>query len=319
MSDSTNVRIPEDDGCVYMTDEELNEVRSGLAPTPFDPSTVKNRILDVKYGTLPAQLLDVYLPEDGKSPFPVVFYVHGGGWTMGSKTLAFMNGIIGMIDRGYAVISVDYRLAPKTKFPEFIFDVKTAVRWARANAAGYGFDPKHFGMVGDSAGGHITLMMGFTADRPEYAGYEYGWPGFSDGLQVICDMYGPSILSEHSATFFRQSGIPRMSRDAEGQPSPYSNVFGTGNPNLLKLISPLSLVHKDIPPVLILQGVQDGVVPYQQSTLLDDRIKEVCGDNRSKLIMYEDRNHAAPGFNTKENSDTIAEFFDLFLHHKIGI
>ena len=313
MAETTKDRVTDEDGCVYMTDEELSALRGVLAPAAFDPSMVKNRILDIQYGTLPQQLLDVFLPETGKGPYPVVFYVHGGGWTMGSKLLSFMNGIIGLLDYGYAVISMDYRLAPKTTFPEFLFDVKTSVRWARANAGEYGLDAARFGMAGDSAGGHITLMMGFTADRPEYAGYEYGWPEFSDGVQAICDMYGPSILNEPAATFFRESGVPRLRRNAGEAQNEYKRVFGTNDANLLRLISPISLVHKNIPPVLILHGALDGVVPYQHSVLLDKKINEVCGANRSELVLYEDRNHGDSGFNVKGNSDTLAVFFDRCL------
>ena len=313
MAEPGKDNVSENDGITYMSEEESQAVRSALGPIAFDSSSVKNRFLDVKYGPLPEQLLDVYLPESGKGPFPVVFYVHGGGWTMGSKTLAFLGGVIGLIDHGYAVISVDYRLAPKTTFPEFLFDIKTSVRWARANAETYGFDPARFGMAGDSAGGHLTLMMGFTADRPEYAGGKYGWSGVSDGIQAICDMYGPSILANPTEQYFRESGVARLGVGASNKTSPFKRAFGTSNVGLLDLISPISHVHKDIPPILILHGVKDGVVPYQHSTLLDQKIKEVCGEGRSELVLYEDRNHADSGFNTKENSEILAVFFDRYL------
>ena len=313
MNEPVRGREIADDGCYYMTEDEIRKFHQMASPPPFDPSMVKNRVLDIQYGTLPEQLLDLYRPETSEGPLPVVFYVHGGGWSMGSKTQAFMDGVIGLIDRGYALISVDYRLAPKAAFPEFIFDVKTAVRWARAHAHEYGFDPSRFGMVGDSAGGHITLMLGFTANRPEYAGEIYGWPGFSDELEAICDMYGPSVLDGPATRFFQESGVPRASREKPGESSHYTAVFGTDDTNLLRLISPINHVHKDVPPTLILQGAKDGVVAYQHSTLLAGKIGEICGEDRVKLIMYEDRNHADFGFNTKENSDVIAEFFDHYL------
>ncbi|MCL2125113.1 MAG: alpha/beta hydrolase [Oscillospiraceae bacterium] len=297
-----------------MSEEQTRIIAAALGPTAFDPATVKNRFTDIKYGSLPKQLLDLYLPESGEKPYPVVIYVHGGGWSMGSKTMSYLDGVIGLLDYGYAVISVDYRLAPKTKFPEFLFDVKTSVRWARANAAEYGLDPDRFGIAGDSAGGHLALMVGFTADRPEYSGVEYGWPGYSDGVQAICDMYGPSILANPTEPYFRESGVPSMPNVATANgKSAFANAFGTDSLNLLKLISPISLVHGGIPPVLIMHGVLDGVVPYQHSTLLDKKIKEVCGDDRSELILYDDRNHADKAFNTKENSDLLAAFFNRCL------
>ncbi|MDR0469541.1 MAG: alpha/beta hydrolase [Peptococcaceae bacterium] len=304
-------RVMDDDGCYYMTEEEAKAFSKMAKPPHFDPAVVKNHKVDVPYGALPEQLLDIYLPESGEGPFPVVFYVHGGGWRIGSKTDSFMGGIIGLIDYGYAVLSVDYRLAPKTIFPEFLFDVKTAVRWARAHAAEYKFDPNRFAMIGDSAGGHLALMIAFTTGRPEYADESYGWPGVSDEVQAICDMYGVSLLTD-STRFFRESGVPRVRREKPGE-SHWGTLFGTDHEDLLRLISPISLVHKNIPPVLILQGMKDGAVAYQQSTLLADKISEVCGKDRVKLILYEDRNHADFGFNTKENSDEIAAFFDSHL------
>ncbi|MCL1835843.1 MAG: alpha/beta hydrolase [Oscillospiraceae bacterium] len=313
MPGKTNKDGRADDGCNYMTPEELAEFGKNVAPVAFDSSDVKNKILNVKYGKLPEHLLDIYLPESGDGPFPLVIYVHGGGWRMGSKTESFMGGIIGLLDHGYAIISVDYRLVPRTTYPEFIFDVKTAVRWARAHASDYGFDPDRFAMVGDSAGGHITLTMGYTAGHPEYAGEAYGWPGVSDGLQAICSMYGLSTLEDVSTKFYRQSGVARMRREAPGADSLYSGVFCTKDANLLRLISPISFVTKDIPPTLLLHGVKDGVVPYQQSTILADKIRKVCGESKVELVLYDDRNHASPEFNTKSNSDVLAAFFDKWL------
>jgi acetyl esterase/lipase len=302
-----------EDGCNYMTEEEVIAFSKMAAPQAFDSSRIKNKILNVSYGLLPEHLADVYKPETGAGPFPVIFYVHGGGWTLGSKTECFLDGIIGAIDRGYAVVSLDYRLAPKVSFPEFLFDVKTAVRWGRAKAGEYNFDPDRFAMIGDSAGGHLTLMAGFTTGRPEYSNEKYGCEGYSDELQVICDMYGPSILGNPSVQYFLDSGVKRVRRDAANQSDDYEAAFGTSNPNLLTLISPISHVHRNIPPTLIMHGVQDGVVPYQHSTLLFERIKAVCGEGRAELLLYDDRNHADFGFNTQENCDTVLRFFDKWL------
>ncbi|MDR1206745.1 MAG: alpha/beta hydrolase [Peptococcaceae bacterium] len=313
MSESAGGAAFKEDGCNYMTKEERLAFFKMITPREFDSSRIRNKVLNVSYGLLPEHLADIYMPETGAGPFPVIFYVHGGGWTQGSKTEGFLDGIIGAVDSGYAVVSVDYRLAPKVSFPEFLFDIKTAVRWARAKAGEYGFDPDRFAMTGDSAGGHLTLMAGFTAGRPEYSDAKYGFAGYSDELQAICDMYGPSVLAGPTARFYLDSGVKRVARDAANRPDDYEVAFGTANPNLLTLISPIRHVHKDIPPTLIMHGVQDGVVPYQHSTLLFEKIKEVCGEGKAELVLYEDRNHADFAFNTKENCDTVLKFFDKYL------
>ncbi|MDD6189063.1 MAG: alpha/beta hydrolase [Clostridiales bacterium] len=306
--------MPDNSEFTYITKEDL--ARMAL-PVDFDTDRIKNKVLDIQYGTLPEQKLDVYLPGDAKAPFPVIFYVHGGGWSMGTKRLGALDCIIDAVKFGYAVISVDYRLAPTVCYPEFIYDVKTAVRWARANADQYGFDPERFGMVGDSAGGHITLTMGFTANRVEYEGEEYGWAGQSTKLQAICDMYGPSVLYADEDAWYRESKVRRMisapAADGSEAPSMYDMAFGTNNKTLLKLISPISMVHKDIPPTMIQQGLDDAVVPYQHSTLLAEKITEVCGADRVLLRTYPGRNHSDKDFMTLENCKEVLEFFDKYL------
>jgi acetyl esterase/lipase len=296
-----------------MSEKELADFFEMFGPGAFDDTKIHDKFLNVPYGPLPEHLIDIYRPETYRSPLPLIFYIHGGGWSEGSKNAGFLNCIIGAVNRGYAVASVDYRLVPKARFPEFLFDVKTAVRWARAHAEDFGFDPRRFAMAGDSAGGYLALMAGFTSGRPEYAGRKFGWMGFSDEIQAICDIYGPTILVDPSEPFYEESGVKRVDRRIEGEPDFYESAFGTSDPNLLALISPISHVHKNIPPTLILHGIQDGMVPYQHSTLLHEKIKEVCGEGRTELILYEGRNHGDPGFNTEENSDTIVAFFDRYL------
>ena len=294
-----------------------DDLKKMALPVDFDRTKIKNRVEDVQYGTLPEQKLDLYLPEKAEGPLPLIIYVHGGGWTMGTKTLGALDCIIDAVDHGYALMSVDYRLAPGVCFPEFIFDVKTAVRWARAHAAQYNLDKDRFAMIGDSAGGHITLMIGFTAGRPEYEGAEYGWAEESSAVQVICDMYGPAVLWEDADAWYRETGVHRMkTMPPPGEPAPPSMeevAFGGANKNIMKLISPITLVHKDIPPTMIQQGKEDSVVHYYNSTLLAERIEQVCGPERVRLCLYPDRNHSDKGFMTTANCLEVLEFFDKYL------
>lgn len=302
---------PPDDGCNYYTFEEYESFGNLFSPVAFDPSAISRKFLDIQYGTLPEQKLDVYLPEEGDGPWPLIIYVHGGGWMYGTKTLGAISCIIDALNHGYAVMTVDYRLVPNIAFPENIFDVKTAVRWARAHSAEYGFDPERFAMIGDSAGGHITLMIGFTAGHPEYEGEQYGWAGYSSAVQAICDMYGPADLAFDHTIWFRESGVKRF--PYPGKDPGYEPLFGTSNPDLLKLISPISLVHKNIPPTMIQQGTDDGIVAYQHSTALAEKITRVCGADRVLLKLYPGRNHSDKAFLTKENCLEVLAFFDKYL------
>ncbi len=286
-----------------------------VGPSIFDPSFIRNRYEDIQYGTLPEQKLDLYLPDERSAPLPLIIYIHGGGWCMGSKKECALECIIDALHSGYAVMSIDYRLAPGTKFPEFLFDVKTAVRWARANAAAYGLDPDRFAAMGDSAGGHLSLMVGFTAGRPEYEGEKYGWAGVSSAVQAVVDMYGPAVLDGDKNAWLAESGIIRagfMGLAAEESPVDRMMDYISTDHDMLALVSPIAYVHKDIPPVLILQGAIDPVVPKQHSTLLAERIDAVCGPGRVDLRLYPERSHSDYAFMNDSTARTAVEFLDRY-------
>ena len=287
-------------------------------PNKFDPATVARRKTDIPYGTLPEQLLDVYYPPEGQGPWPLILYIHGGGWTLGNRRECALEGIIDAIHSGYAIVSVDYRLAPKVKYPEFLFDVKTAVRWARANAAEFDFDPARFAVMGDSAGAHLALLIGFTAGHPECEGEQYGWPGVSSAVQAVVDIYGPADLAADNAAWVAEAGVPTVrffgaAEDDDGAPLDRMMACFTPDRDMLPFISPIAYVHRDIPPVLILQGEADPVVPKQHSIHLAQRITEVCGPERVDLRLYPERTHADFAFLTDETAHTVVGFLDNYL------
>src|SRR6266852_4209804 len=140
-------------------------VPSGSTQTPTYTS-----YLDVEYANVnnTSLRLDLYVPNSG-GPFPVVVWVHGGGWQTGDKSDP--NPALREVNRGYAVVSINYRLQilhpapldPNLAFPVQIKDCKAAVRWLRANAATYNLDPNRIGAWGESAGGHLSSLLGTSA------------------------------------------------------------------------------------------------------------------------------------------------------------
>ena len=298
-----------------LSPEQIALMKRMLAPAAFDTSRVERKALDVAYGPLPEQKLDVYLPPEGEGPFPLIIYVHGGGWTVGTKREGALDAIIGALAHGYALLSVDYRLSPAAKYPEFLFDVKTAVRWARAHAAVYGFDPERFAVMGDSAGAQLGLMVGFTPDVPELEGAKYGWAETSSRVQAVVDLYGPVLLDANNFALLDESGVPKLSLTGDYSRAPLDKMMSclSADPDLLGLISPTAYVHRDIPPVLILQGESDPIVPKQHSIALFDRIRAVCGPGRAELVLFPERVHADFAFMTNETAETVVAFLDRVL------
>ena len=285
-----------------------------MKPATFDVELVSRKKLDVQYGSLPEQLLDIFYPQTGEGPWPLVIYIHGGGWTIGHKREAALD-FLPILQNGYAVISVDYRLAPAVKYPEFLFDVKTAVRWARANAAEYGFDPDRFAAVGDSAGAQLSMMIAFSDQHPECEGEKYGWAGVSSCVQAVVDIYGPTVLNADNAAWAKEAGAPLLLRGENGDKGPLDlmmEVFSS-DPDILPFISPIAYVHKDIPPVLIMQGEMDPIVPKQHSLALSKRISEVCGPDRFELKLYPTRVHSDRDFLGAETSETVVAFLNRYL------
>ncbi len=142
-------------------------------------------------------LMDIYYPDGhtADSNDPAVVYVHGGGWTTGSRDQGEgARYIPALVANGYVVFAVDYRLAPEYQFPAQIEDVQCAVRHIRAEEASYGIDTERIGALGGSAGGQLVNLLG-TADPGDFdkvGGYE----GYSSEVTAVVDMYGASDFSD---------------------------------------------------------------------------------------------------------------------------
>lgn len=155
---------------------------------------------DVAYAsTSAAQKLDIYLPA-GNGPFPVVVVIHGGGFMVGDKA----NPALGdaLLDAGYAVASVNYRLAAEAKYPAQIQDVKAAVRFLRANAAKYNLDPRRFAAFGQSAGGNLAATLGTSCGVAALEGAELGHADQSSCVQAVVDWFGPTDFLQMDKQLF---------------------------------------------------------------------------------------------------------------------
>lgn len=220
---------------------------------------------DVAY--LPAgreEKLDLYLPANrpAQARSPAVVIIHGGGWTGGDKAAAreFNLGTT-LAKAGYVCASVEYLKEGPNRWPTNLHDCKNAVRFLRHSAEKYQVDAGHIGVIGGSAGGHLALMVAYTAGHPELSPRE-PYPGVSDRVQACVDMYGITDL------------LTRQTTDPTGKPTGRlrnSTLFSDtreANPEKWKLASPVSHVTAQSPPTLILHGLADTTVDRDQSSEL---------------------------------------------------
>ena len=158
-----------------------------------DTEHVKRRCLDVRYADLSeSQKLDIYLPDDGSGPFPVIVAIHGGAFMGCDKADVQVLPMLEALKRNYAVVSINYRLSWEAIFPALIHDAKAAVRWIRANALEFQFDPKKIASWGGSAGGYQSLMLGVTEGLPEFEDLSLGNADQPSNVQAVVDWFGPT-------------------------------------------------------------------------------------------------------------------------------
>lgn len=218
---------------------------------------------DIEYGRVGDRklLLDLYAPEKLDHPVPCLIFIHGGGWETGGKT-DYAYYAVRFAQRGYVVACISYRFVKEAPFPACVQDVKCAVRYLRANAAENNIDPEKLAAIGGSAGGHLSMMLGYTPDKPELEG-QGGWPGVSSKVAVVVDLYGPTDLTVPAAR-----AHPTVVQAMGGKS--YEEV-----PDLYALMSPIRFVTPNAPPTLILQGSIDSLVPVSQSDALAEKLKSM--------------------------------------------
>jgi acetyl esterase/lipase len=165
---------------------------------PDDIAVIYN--LRYRDGAVKDWVLDVAMPkEHGGKPRPAIVVIHGGGWLEGDKS-SFSTpknrppgNIIDFAKLGFAAVTINYRLSGEAPFPAALHDCKCAVRWLRASAKKYQIDPDSIGAWGNSAGGHLALLLGMTAKKPEFEG-DGPYGEYSSAVQAVASDSGPIDL-----------------------------------------------------------------------------------------------------------------------------
>jgi acetyl esterase/lipase len=253
--------------------------------------------------------LDLYLPGKPGGPWPVIVWIHGGGWQAGSKDNP--GGALPYVARGYAVASINYRLSQHATYPAQIEDCKAAIRWLRASARTYNLDPEHIGAWGASAGGHLAALLGTTGGVKELEG-QGGNAEHSSRVQAVVDFFGPTDFLQMDAHATQGA---RIKHDPAS--SPESRLIGGAiqeNVEKVKRANPEHYVTKDAPPFFIAHGEEDPLVPWHQSELLFEALKQAGVDVTFQKIPG--AGHGGREFAAEKLQAEIQEFFDKHLKRK---
>jgi acetyl esterase/lipase len=242
---------------------------------------------------------------------PVILNIHGGGWSAGSKDSVY-DSAIACVQTGMAVISVEYRLTGEACFPAQLHDLKAAVRWVRANASVYNFDPDHIGCLGGSAGGHLASILAVTGDQTDLEG-DGGNAGYSSRVQACLDGFGVSDFQNLGADLVTINPTRGTGGEwsVDNANSSESKLVGAGlqeDPDRTNAASPITFVTSDDPPFMIIHGEIDDIIPIAQSERLDELLRSV--GVTSSLTRVADHGH---GFLRTTYDGQIAEFFGTYL------
>lgn len=283
-------------------------------PPATSTAGIKRKWLNISYATLSsAQKLDIYLPDEGDGPFPVIISIHGGAFMFGDKADGQLNPMLEGLKHGYAVVSINYRLSGEALFPKNINDVKAAIRWIKANATTYKMNPEKLAAWGGSAGGNLSALAGTSGDVKELEDLSLGNPKQSSRIQAVVDWFGPTnFLLMDEQLIATGNGKP----DHSEANSPESKLMGqkiTEIPAKVPLANPETYISKDDPPFLIEHGTKDQLVPTQQSINFAAKLTPVLGKEKVSIHLLEGAKHGGPQFETKENLELVFRFLDAIL------
>ncbi|HUS34700.1 MAG TPA: alpha/beta hydrolase [Verrucomicrobiae bacterium] len=212
---------------------------------------------DIEYARVDGATLGLDLYKPKKQTGPLIVYVHGGAWRSGSKKEMPLGDLV---DSGYPVATIDYRLSTVARFPAQVHDIKAAVRFLRANASKLGIHAKQIIIAGSSAGAHLAALVGVTNGNRDLEGDIGEHKNESSDVQGIISFFGASDLT----TILKQStphGLsvrePALDLLLGAQPDKV--------PELARLASPVFHVDKNDPPLLLIHGDQDPQMPINQS------------------------------------------------------
>jgi acetyl esterase/lipase len=250
--------------------------------------------------------LDLARPEPVTGVHPALVFIHGGGWAGGSR--AGYKGLIQVAaKRGYVAVTVQYRLTDpdkqgkaKNPFPAQIEDIKCAVRWLRANAEKYHIDPNRIGVTGESAGGHLSLLVGVTGSEKKFDGTG-GNPDAPSQVQAVVNYFGPTDLAR---MYGYEKRVDRLLDTLiGGTPQERADQY--------KSASPVTYVTKDVCPILSIHGTVDKLVPVDQAVEFDAAMKKAGAT--SELIILEGEGHGFRGPANQKAREATFAFFDKHL------
>lgn len=256
-----------------------------------------------------AQVCDIYFPEDAQTA-PVIVLVHGGGFAFGDQAMPIIQPVIeSALSHGYAVVSVDYRKSSEAVFPAVLSDVKAAVRFVKAHAAEYGFDPDHIAVWGESAGAYLSLMTALTPEVPELNGDVTDYGKVPSDVQALVSFYAPVEFY----TLHEEAGKPDGAADSFESRFLGRNILADRDAAYKTYWETYAdRIPEDL-YVWIQAGDADRRVPCTQSANLVQRLADYLPAGNIHYSLIAGADHEDALFYTDENLNAVFAWLEAVL------
>ena len=274
-----------------------------------EPVPVKSNIdlVYAKYGDREMKL-DLYVPEDGEGPFPIVVWIHGGGWTEGDKKDCLPLNF-GYCQKGYATASLSYRFINVAPFPAQIEDCKAAIRWLKAHSKEYNIDPNHIGVWGGSAGGHLACLLGVTGKTKKFDVGDH--LDQTSEVHAICNYFGPTDFLSWLDYLESNADLTNL---FNGVRITFLGGQMEEKVELAKEASPTTFVDQNAAPFIHIHGTVDIIVPVEQAEKLHDKLR--AANVWSRLFLVPRAGHNGEDFFNPKLLEEVQLFFDTNLKNK---
>lgn len=238
-----------------------------------------------------------------KEKLPTLLWISGGGFQT-TAPLKYAPEFNYLVEKGYQVALIDYRVSGEAPFPAAVQDVKTAVRFLRANADKYGVDENRIAVIGDSAGGYLSAMVGVTSETDLFDTSE--WSGFDSSVKAVVDLYGVVDLIS-----LETNPLPVYQGHVLTPVRKFLGDKGMNSVQIQQIANPVNYLSEKTPPFLIIHGTADQLVPHEQSEHFYDALVEkgVPVD----FYSLEGAEHAGNEFWQEPVKDIISSFLDTYV------
>lgn len=275
---------------IVTAEDMIPHMRTIMKESDYPSKYIEN----VQYAESEDAKMDIYFPEKMDGPCPVFVEVHGGAWYFGQKSSIEFKPFLHGLNKGYICVSVGYTLSPKAKYPQAVIEIKQAIDYLKRNAEKYNIDPERIVLWGGSAGAHLAALATYSTDT-----------GYLDEKKEIDSKVKMLVLWYGCHNYYIGKQLDRWI---------YNNFFGESDLSKVSeqivLSNPGAHVTKDAPFTLLQHGLNDGLVPYEQSVYLYDIIKLTAGEDRCMLDLVENCDHADIKLFAEENVTKIFEIID---------